>query len=72
MKKTISFYECEHYGDLDNYVNDLQQSGAEIISYALSDEESGNVLISVPDNQFDAFLEKFKQTDSFGFSSLNP
>lgn len=66
---TVYFHECEHEGDLDNYITDLQNSGASVLSSSCdSDEETGVVKIRVKD--FNSFLTKFKETDSYGFSSL--
>ena len=70
MKMILSFYECEHQGDLDNYIDDLEESGAEILSDSIDyDDETGIVKIYVADK--DNFLQKFRQTDSFNFSSLS-
>ena len=71
VKKTILFTECEHYGDLENYVSDLQRSGATIISQDLIDDETGVVLIEVDEDYYERFTEHFSDTDSFEFSSLN-
>ena len=69
MTKTISFSECEHDGDLGNYEDDLQNSGAKIISSTCdSESETGEVTIEVAD--YEDFKKKFKETDSAGFSSI--
>jgi hypothetical protein len=70
IKFRVIFYECEHWGDLDNYISDLTCSGAEILSKDLDEEEeSGIVYISVSNKK--EFLEEFSKTDSFEFSNLN-
>ena len=69
--KTIrmTFYECEHGGDLEYYTDDLVLSGAKIISSHVDhDAEIGHVMAEVDD--YDLFLEKFKVTDSYGFSQF--
>lgn len=71
ISRTIYFHECEHEGDLRNYQGDLRASGASILSsHCDSEQETGQIRIQVEDEKYAAFLEKFKQTDSYGFSSL--
>ena len=67
MKKmTLYFSECEHNGDLQNYVTDVRNSGATIVeSRCDTDQETGIVKIEVPD--VEDFKTKFKETDSHGF-----
>lgn len=70
-KKTavIRFGECEHEGDLDNYADDLEKSGAKILSsYVNEDAECGTIKIEVENVQ--KFLEEFKKTDSYCFSNI--
>ena len=65
----IIFSECEHWNDLLNYEEDLQKSGAKILSASLNEDvEEGTVTIGVVD--YKDFLVKFKKTDSFEFSHL--
>ena len=48
MKATIYFHECEHNSDLENYLNDLKDSGADILSSNLDyEEETAEVKIEV-------------------------
>ena len=69
MKTQINFCECEHYGDLENCLDDLKSSGATILKSDLnSDEEEASVLIEVDD--INEFKKRFRETDSYGFSSL--
>jgi hypothetical protein len=63
---TLRFSECEHQGDLDNYKADVQNSGGVILNSGVDHEnEQGWITVSIKDNN--AFLEKFKQTDAYGF-----
>ena len=73
MKTIIDFYECEHGGDMDNYIDDLYESGAVIVSSQLNfDEETYKIVVDFEkEEKKEKFLIKFKETDSFSFSSLN-
>lgn len=67
---TITFSECEHRGDLNNYIGDLVDAGARILSSGLNtDSEEGWVCIEVSDRE--AFDKAFEATDSYDFSSLS-
>ena len=67
MRTTIYFTECEHQGDLDNYLHDLRLCGATILSSSINSEaETARVEIEYPDS----FIESFKKSESFGFSNL--
>jgi len=69
MKKTITFYECEHDGDLNNYTNEIIECGAKIVSTDPDfDEETCEVEISVTD--YEKFYSLFKKTDSFGLAEM--
>jgi len=69
MTTTISFTECEHNGDLDNYVQDLISSGAKVISSEVNpSEEMGYVRVSIGDKT--QFMKQFMETDSYDFSTL--
>lgn len=64
---TIHFYECEHEGDLDNYLQDVQDSGGKAVNYNLnSDAETCDVDVEV--ENVEDFLLKFKLTDACDFS----
>lgn len=65
MRKIIlTFSECEHYGDLDNYADDVQASGGMIESREVdTEEETGTLECSVPHD----FWTKFKTTNAFEF-----
>jgi hypothetical protein len=63
---TLRFSECEHQGDLENYKNDIQNSGGVILDSGVdSDNEEGWIKTSIEDK--DAFMLKFKQTDAYEF-----
>ena len=66
MKRlTLEFYECEHQGDLDNYIADFPK-GTVIISKSInSDAETGTVVIEVYNSAM--FWDLFKETDTYGF-----
>jgi hypothetical protein len=62
----LTFSECEHDGDLDNYKDDIISSGGKIVDSGVNhDEESGWVKVEIEDK--DAFLAKFRETDAYGF-----
>lgn len=68
MRLQITFYECEHGGDVGHYEADLRRSGAKIIESDLNIEaECCSIEFEVDDKT--AFKEAFKDTDAFGFSS---
>ena len=55
MSHTAYFHECEHEGDLDNYIEDLHNSGATILNSDLNyEEETAEVEFAVED------IENFK------------
>jgi hypothetical protein len=69
MKVNLEFHECEHNADLENYLSDLRDSGADIISSNLDyEEETAEVVIEVV--AYGIFLNIFEDTDSYEFSSL--
>lgn len=66
MKIPIEFYECEHDGDLDGYIKDINASGGKVIESRVDhEEETGYVVVEVTDKE--AFWAAFKQTSSYGF-----
>jgi hypothetical protein len=67
MKKIrLHFCECEHNGDLDNYKDDIRASGGKVVGSELNYEaETGWVDVEIDET----FWDKFKQTDSYGFSN---
>lgn len=69
VKKRILFYECEHSGDADNYIDDIVRCGGKIHRTRINeDEESCVIEVEVAD--WADFKKKFSRTESFGFSSL--
>lgn len=63
-KIVIEFYECEHYGDLDNYMDDIRTCGGSIESHTVDvDSEIGTVECTVPDD----FWRKFQTTYAYEF-----
>jgi len=66
MRKSIEFYECEHGGDLENYLSDMRDCGATIISsYVDSEDEIGYVTYEVENS--DDFIYKFINTEAYEF-----
>jgi hypothetical protein len=62
----VTFSECEHDGDMENYADDIRSCGGKIISTSVNpDAEEGTAVFEVEDKA--TFVEKFKQTDSYGF-----
>lgn len=65
----IGFYECEHSGDLDWYMEGLKEAGAVILDKQINHEaETGRVLVEVAD--LEAFKARFRKTEQYGFSSI--
>lgn len=63
---TLEFYECEHQGDLDNYLYDVRQSGGKIISERINYEaEIGIVAAEVQDDK--EFWRLFKETEAYNW-----
>jgi len=64
MRTQLSFYECEHGGDLDNYISDVEESGGCVIARDLNhDAEIGTIVITHDKD----FWDRFKETDAFEF-----
>lgn len=62
----LSFYECEHNQDMQNYISDMVNCGAKIINSELdSDDETCTIIYSVEDQE--EFIKKFIETDSYDF-----
>jgi hypothetical protein len=63
---TLEFYECEHGGDLNNYMEDIIECGGKIIDSDIDYEaEIGEVVVEVEDEK--AFNKLFEETDSYDF-----
>ena len=69
MKRTtIYFSECEHQGDLDEYIKDIVASGGKVIDFRINtEEERAMVQVDILD---DDFAERFKKTNAYDFSNL--
>ena len=66
--ETVEFYECEHEGDLDRYVDDLLASGFSVSdSSVCEDAEIGSVTVSAPEAEWDKCSAKFQKTSSHAF-----
>jgi len=66
VKIKVTFSECEHDGDMDNYADDIRACGGRIISTSVdSDAEEGTAIFEVDDKP--AFVEKFKKTNAWEF-----
>jgi len=63
-----TFYECEHGGDMDMYAADVTSSGGEILDQKLNDDEC---VMKVKVKDWDSFIERFKNTETFEFCSLS-
>jgi hypothetical protein len=66
VRSTISFYECEHQGDLNNILEDMRSCGAKIGYTRLDvDEETCTIEYEVED--MGEFAIQFKDTESYDF-----
>ena len=65
MKKIITFTECEHDGDAENYKQDLIKSGATIIE-ADMDSDNEEITITIECDKY--FVDEFKKTESYEFA----
>jgi len=70
QKFTIVFYECEHSGDLDRYIDDLVTSGAKVLESRVN-EDAEEGIVKCECEHFRQFLIQFKQTESLEFSNLS-
>lgn len=66
---TIYFSECEHQGDLDNYIEDIENCNGHVSDYIFDhDNETAECIVEVIDESI--FLSEFENTDSYGFFHL--
>jgi len=63
----LRFSECEHSGDAESYMRDIQNSGGQIIEYPDIDPDSETCRIRVEVSDKDSFLKKFRATQSVDF-----
>lgn len=72
-KGTIRFYECEHYGDAEEYIRALGNCGAKILDVRVNeDAEEAMVRVEI-DCALGDFLKRFKEEepDAFEMSNLS-
>lgn len=65
-KLKLTFYECEHHGDLDKYKEDVIKCGATIIGEEIDTEEEEGFLIVETENSSE-FKKKIRLSDSYDF-----
>ena len=67
MKGVLYFSECEHNGDLDEYISDIVNCGGKILSKEINYEaERGKVEV-----EFDeTFADKFRKTRACESSNM--
>jgi hypothetical protein len=66
VKLRLSFYECEHEGDLATYVADVVACGGKVLKQTLKeDSEQGIVIVEVADKA--SFLSALIKTPSGDF-----
>ena len=63
---SLSFYECEHNEDMEDYIYDIGSSGGIIIDQVLNEDAEYCTITFDIENKSD-FITKFKKTDSFEF-----
>lgn len=68
-KMVITFNECEHAGDLENYKADLTDSGVTVLSSTENFHEK-ECTITIQISDYESFIKKFEDTDAYRFSSL--
>jgi len=67
MKAVLYFSECEHNGDLDEYLSDIRNCGGKILDSKINYEaETAKVEIEIDET----FAEKFRNTRACGYSNL--
>lgn len=63
-KKILQFFECEHRGDLDNYIGDIVRCGGQVLSSVVYPDEEMGIVVAMVDP---TFIGKFNETDAFQF-----
>lgn len=66
MRMQLRFYECEHENEMEDYAEDICQSGGEILDKRL-DYEIGECLITFDVKDKEKFNKKFEKTNSADF-----
>ena len=64
----MRFYECEHHGDLDDFVRELGQCGATVLESSL-DEAAEEALVRIEVIDFPAFKAAWQATDAADFAT---
>jgi hypothetical protein len=68
VQKTFEFYECEHEGDLERHLENLQECGAVIEGTKINLEaETGVVVCTIADLR--SFWAAFKLTESYEYQN---
>lgn len=67
------FTECEHGGDMNSYIEELHSCGTiKVLHSELNTEfETCAITIEIEYPKWDDFLNRFKKSDLYGFSSLS-
>jgi hypothetical protein len=69
VKFTLFFDEVEHDDDYDRCVDDIARSGGAVVTGGYNyDTEEAKITVSAV--SFLSFKNKFKETESYGFSNL--
>lgn len=70
-KGRIRFYECEHQGDVDDYVGALGRLGAKVLQWKL-DEDAEEVEVTVEiQESVGEFIKRFKSEESDAYEMSN-
>ena len=67
--RSLRFEECEHYTDMESYMEDLTSSGAKITEHDF-DPEDESCVISFSIESYEEFYDKFKDTVGFDFTYI--
>ncbi len=63
----LRFYECEHDGDLQTYLEDVQKSGAKVLDHHL-DTNAEEAVVKLQIEDFQTFKADFQKTESADFA----
>lgn len=63
----LRFYECEHHGDLQTYLDDVREAGATVLDHHL-DQDAEEAVVKLQVEDFDAFKSTFQKTSSANFA----
>jgi hypothetical protein len=63
---TLTFYDCDHHGDAEQYAADLTASGAKVLGTKMNWQASQcEITFEVPTEQWASFEAKFRWTHAF-------